>query len=573
MKFKNQTMKTHPKILFIFVLTLLFLQPAISQVNSSDSWNNNSKKDLKLEKGRTDSLKATTVGYPVIGFFKDTLFLVYNKLGSFSAKERADAISVRIHKLAGIINFNDTTLKILEAETNTDIVHVETVIMSITENDAKYTDLTKTELAEKYKQIISKKLIEYKSEISFSTLLKEIISALLVLLIGGLAIFYNRKLFRWTVTKIEEQEGKWINGLTIKTYTLFDAKSQVKALLFANVVLKWFVFILLVYIALPILFGIFPWTQNLADTLFNYVADPIKTIVKSLWNYIPNLITIVVILFVFRYILKGLAFLKAEIETEKLVINGFYPDWANPTYQIIKVLIYAFMLIIIFPYLPGSDSPVFRGVSVFLGVLFTFGSSGSLSNIIAGLILTYMRAFKIGDRVKIGEITGDIIEKSMLVTRIRTIKNEIISVPNSNIMSSHTINYSSDSVDNGLILHTTVTIGYDVPWKNIHQALIDAAMRTEHLLHDPKPFILQTSLDDFFVSYQINAYTREPNKQALIYSQLHQNIQDCCNEAGIEIMSPHYRAARDGNMTTIPTNYLDKDYEAPAFKVKNNGDK
>jgi small-conductance mechanosensitive channel len=198
---------------------------------------------------------------------------------------------------------------------------------------------------------------------------------------------------------------------------------------------------------------------------------------------------------------------------------------------------------------------------------------GSLSNIMAGLVLTYMRVFKINDRVKIGEVVGDVIEKSLLVTRIRTIKNEIISIPNSTVMSSHTINYSSDTVQKGLILHTTVTIGYDVPWKDVYQALITAADRTDLLLKDPRPFVLQTSLDDFYVGYQINAYTKEPNKQATIYSDLHQNIQDTFNEAGIEIMSPHYRAARDGSMTTIPANYLDKDYQAPPFNVNIKGDK
>jgi small-conductance mechanosensitive channel len=248
-------------------------------------------------------------------------------------------------------------------------------------------------------------------------------------------------------------------------------------------------------------------------------------------------------------------------------LSGFYPDWANPTYQIIRVIVFAFMVVVIFPYLPGSDSAVFQGVSVFLGFLFTFGSAGSLSNIIAGLILTYMRLFKIGDRVKIGDVVGDVIEKSLLVTRIRTVKNEIISIPNSTVMSSHTINYSSDAPEKGLIIHSTITIGYDVPWMDMHQALIDAASKTELVLQEPKPFVLQTSLDDFYVSYEINAYIKEPNKQAIIYSMLHQNIQDICNERGIEIMSPHYRAARDGNTSTIPSTYLGKEYKAPFFNV------
>jgi len=212
----------------------------------------------------------------------------------------------------------------------------------------------------------------------------------------------------------------------------------------------------------------------------------------------------------------------------------------------------AFMLIVIFPYMPGSDSPVFKGVSVFLGVLFTFGSAGALGNIVAGLVLTYMRAFKMGDRVKIGEVTGDVIGKSLLVTRIRTIQNEIISIPNSTVMGTHTINYSSDAPVNGLIVHTTVTIGYDVPWRQVHDLLINAALATPMIEKEPAPYVLQTSLDDNYVSYRLNAFTKEPNRQAVIYSHLHANIQDIFNEAGVEIMSPHYSSLRDGNATTIP---------------------
>lgn len=225
------------------------------------------------------------------------------------------------------------------------------------------------------------------------------------------------------------------------------------------------------------------------------------------------------------------------------------------------------MLIVIFPLLPGSDSEVFRGVSVFLGILFTFSSSGSLSNIFAGLVLTYMRAFKIGDRVKIGDSVGDIVEKTLLVTRVRTIKNEDITIPNSTVLNSHTINYSTAAGEVGLIVHTTVTIGYDVPWKHVHELLVNAASDTVYIINNPKPFVLQTSLNDFYVSYQVNAYTKEPSKQAEIYSSLHQNIQDKFNEAGVEIMSPHYKALRDGNQATIPADYLPPEYITPPFRV------
>ncbi|MDP2686793.1 MAG: mechanosensitive ion channel [Aequorivita sp.] len=525
-------------------------------------------KRIESKKAQIDSLKKTTKGFPVIGFFNDTLFVIYSKLGSFSPKERASFISRKIDNLGDNYDFNSNSLKVVDSENISDIVFGENIIMSVTETDALWNDTSIEKLAENYRIKINNTVIKYKEETSYSTLAKKIGLALLVILVIVFLLIYISKFFRWSALKILKQEDKRIKGIKLKDYTLYDAKRQVNALLILNKILKWFVILLAAYITLPILFGIFPWTEHFADTLFGYILNPIKYMLVSFWNYLPNLITIIVIIIVFRYILKGIHFLKDEIAKENLKIDGFYPDWAAPTYQIIRILVVAFMFVILFPYLPGSDSPVFQGVSVFLGFLFTFGSAGSLSNIIAGLVLTYMRLFTIGDRVKIGEVTGDVIERSSLVTRVRTNKNEIISIPNSTVMNSHTINYSSDAPAKGLIIHTTVTIGYDVPWKDMYATLIDAALRTELVLKEPQPFVLQTSLEDFYVAYQINAYVREANKQAKIYSDLHQNIQDVCNERGIEILSPHYRAARDGNATTIPSDYLPKDYEAPSFNVK-----
>ncbi|MCW2121178.1 mechanosensitive ion channel family protein [Flavobacterium sp. 7A] len=525
------------------------------------------KERLEFKKRQIDSLRTTAKSYPVMGFFNDTLFAIYNRLGSFSVKDRAEAVSNRIQKLADIYQFKKEDIQISASESTVDLMVGESILTSISENDAIWNNTTKEELAKKYKSTIENAVIKYQEETSTETLSKEIGLALLVLLVVGIIIFFIRKGFRKLNQKISEQEGKLLKGITIKNYTLFDTSRQVNVFTSISNFLKWILTILTIYLSLPILFGIFPWTKHFTDTLIEYIKSPALKIVHGVWDYLPNLVTIMVIVIFFRYVLRLIHFLKTEVENEKLQLSGFYPDWANPTYQIIKVVLYAFMGIVIFPYLPGSDSPIFQGVSVFLGVLFTFGSSGSLSNVVAGLVLTYMRLFTIGDRVKIGDVFGDVIEKSMLVTRVRTTKNEIISIPNSTVMNSHTINYSSDAPVNGLILHTTVTIGYDVPWKKVHQALIDAANRTELLQKKPVPFVLQTSLDDFYVSYQINGYTKEVNKQALIYSDLHANIQDCCNENGIEILSPHYRAARDGSQSTIPEDYLDKNYKAPKFNI------
>jgi small-conductance mechanosensitive channel len=527
-----------------------------------DVLNNKEAFRIQQKKAQIDLLRKNAIGAPVIPFFNDTLFLVYSSFGSFSAQDRADATTKRIRDLADNYAFSPDSLAVIDAETSVGIVYKDKIIASISENDALWNNTTKDSLAQKCLIIVKKAIKDYREKTSFKTIAKEVGLAALCIFVIAILIYFIAKFFKWTSNQIQHQEGKKFKGFKIKNYTLFDSQKQLNLLQSANTIVKWAVILISIYIALPILFGIFPSTVDLADQLFGYILNPIKSIAGKLWDYLPNLFTIIVIVIIFKYVLKLLKFLKAEIETGNLTLPGFYQDWANPTFQIVRVLVYAFMLVVIFPYLPGSDSPVFKGVSVFLGFLFTFGSAGSLSNVISGLVLTYMRLFKIGDRVKIGDVVGDVIEKSMLVTRIRTTKNELISIPNSTVMSSHTINYSSDAPLKGLILHTTVTIGYDVPWKDMHQALIDAALRTEFVLQDPLPFVLQTGLEDFYVAYQINAYVRESNKQATIYSLLHQNIQDVCNERGIEIMSPHYRAERDGNKTTIPENYLKPDEPA-----------
>jgi len=386
-------------------------------------------------------------------------------------------------------------------------------------------------------------------------------------------IYTINRMFKWLLKKGQALKGRSIKGIKINNYEILNDDQEFRVLINLVNLIKWVTIVVVIYLALPVMFGLFPFTQDISNQLLSYFLSPLKKIGLAVWDYIPNFITILVLVTIFRYILKFFAYLKTEIEKGILKIPGFYADWANPTYQIVKVLILAFMVIVVFPYMPGSDSPIFKGVSVFMGVLFTFGSAGALGNIVAGLVLTYMRAFKIGDRVQIGDVTGDIFEKTILVTRLRTIQNEIVSIPNSTVMSSHTKNFSSEASEKGLIVHTTVTIGYDAPWRQVHQLLIDAALDTPMIEQEPAPYVLQTSLDDYYVSYRINAYTKEANKQALIYSALHANIQDHFNKAGVEIMSPHYKALRDGNATTIPTDYLTKDYVQPAFQMEERGNK
>jgi len=524
------------------------------------------------QKQQVDSLRKVVKGYPVAPF-RDTLFFIYTRQGSFGAKERAEAVSERIGKLSGDYLFKKDSLKLSLSEQTVDLVYKDDLLISFSERDALWQNTTQRLLAEKTRSIIADAIMKHREETSWLTLAKETGLALLVILVLVAIIYGINRLFKWIRTKTQHQTSWFNKGIRVNNYELLNPEMELKAINFIAGIIRWLLLLLIIYLALLLLFGIFPFTKDVSTILLTYIATPLKSIGLSVWNYIPNLITILVLVVVFRYVLRFFNYIKTEIQTGKLKIPGFYADWANPTYQIIRVLILAFMLIVIFPYLPGSDSQVFKGVSVFVGVLFTFGSAGALGNIVSGLVLTYMRAFKLGDRVKIGEVTGDIIGKTLLVTRIRTIQNEIISIPNSTVMSNHTVNYSSDAAVNGLIVHTSVTIGYDSPWRKVHELLIAAALDTPMIESEPKPYVYQTSLDDYYVSYRINAFTKEPNKQAAIYSHLHENIQDQFNKAGVEIMSPHYKSLRDGNTTTIPPEYLPKDYVAPPFTTRQQKEK
>lgn len=525
------------------------------------------KQSIADKKQRIDSLRSKATGYPVFGVLKDTLFLIYTKIGALSPKERASNVSGKIRKLYNDDFLKTDSLMVVKSEFTYDIVYRENIIMSVSETDALWYNKTMFELANEFNLIIRNSIVKAREENSIQKLLLRIGLVILVLVIAWFIIKLIGKANVWLFNYIELKKDHLIRDLSYKDYTFLTAEQEMRTIVLLMKVVRWFTYALLAYITLPVIFSIFPFSRNWADTLFHLIWSPFKGVLIAVWNYMPNLFSILVIYYVMKYFIRFVRYIFSEIESEKLKISGFHADWAMPTFSIVKFLLYAFMFVLIFPYLPGSDSNIFKGVSVFIGVLFSLGSSTAIANMVAGLVITYMRPFKIGDRIKIGEISGDVMEKTLLVTRLKTVKNEVITIPNSSILSGNTVNYSSEALTTGLILHTTVTIGYDIPWKLMHQTLLNAAERTEMLQKEPQPFVLQTSLDDFYVSYQLNVYTKEASKQAAIYSLLHQNIQDCCNEAGIEILSPHYRAARDGNATTIPANYLDKDYKAPNFNI------
>lgn len=530
-----------------------------------------SKDSLLIAKRRlkVDSLRNINKGVPVAPF-ADTLFTVFNAIGSYSAKERAAGTAERIQQLEANFEFKTDSLIIQQTEDNWLLLWRDQVILSVNEQDALWANKEASELIETYRSSITQAINQYRDEHSLSRLLTSTGIAVAVVLGVVLIIVGLRKSFNLLKLRMIKSKKKRFNGIVVRGYQLVSPAQEIKFIWLVTGLIRWLLILTIIYLALPILFNLFPSTKGYAPILIGYFLSPLKKVALAMIDYFPDFVTIVVVYFIFHYALKMIKYFAQELENRSLVITGFYPDWAMPTYHILRVLLLAFFFVVIFPYLPGSQSPIFQGISVFIGVLFTFSSAGALGNIVAGLMLTYMRSFVIGDRVRFGDITGDIVEKSLLVTRIRTPNNEVVSIPNSQIMGSHTINYSAESDLDGLIINTKIAMAYDVPWQTFHELAKAAVARTALLESQPEPFIFQSSLDDFYVTYQVNAYTKHPHRQAFIYSELHKHLMDVFHEAGIEMVSPKYHAVRDGSVRDMPEKY--RSAPTSPFTVRVNGE-
>ena len=507
------------------------------------------------QRQRIDSLRQFTKGIPVVAD-GDTLFYLCTKRGGYTPQQRAQMTGSAIEELGRRFNLRPDSVSVDHSDIVSDLMYGNKVLLSLTDQDALWEGVSRDSLANERRQNVVDKLHEMKAEHGIWRMAKRILYFVLVI-VGQYFLFrLTNWLFRKLKVRILRLKDTKIKPVSIQGYELLDAQKQANLLVFLASVGRYILMGLQLLFTVPLIFIIFPQTEGLAYRLLGYIWNPIRGIFVGIIDYIPKLFTIIVIWYAVKYLVRFVLYLAREVEGGRLKINGFYPDWAMPTFHIIRFLLYAFMIAMIYPYLPGSNSGVFQGISVFVGLIVSLGSSTVIGNIIAGLVITYMRPFKIGDRIQLNDTTGNIIEKTPLVTRIRTPKNEVVTVPNSFVMSSHTVNYSTSAREYGLIIHSEVSIGYDIPWRKVNELLIDAALNTPGVVDDPRPFVLETSLSDWYPVYQVNAYIKEADKMPQIYSNLHQNIQDKFNEAGIEIMSPHYMAMRDGNETTIPKDDL-----------------
>jgi small-conductance mechanosensitive channel len=496
-----------------------------------------------------------------------TLFTINTPIGSATAAARAAGASAHIYQVMRDDNHKPEDIHTVEYPGVTRIVSNDVVLVNVTDADAVAHSTSRFLLAEIQLRIIREAIPKVRNEYTPRSITRDTIYALLTTLGLVALLLVLSRIFPTLYSLLERWRGTRIHDIKVQKLELLSEDRLVGLLHSLLRLIRFVLTALLLYFYIPLVFSFFPWTRAYGRILFGYIFSPIRTGWAAFIHYLPQLLVVLVIAF-FAWLARRLArFVFRELGRGTLSLTGFYPEWAMPTLKIVQVLIIIFAIVVAFPYLPGSESPAFKGVSIFLGVLLSLGSSSAVSNVVAGIVLTYTRAFTIGDLVQIADTTGQVTEKTLLATQIRTIKNVFVAVPNSLVLSSHVVNFSRSPYNQPLILHVTIGIGYEIPWRQVHTLLITAASNASGILSDPAPFVLQIGLEDFCASYQINAYTREPSRMSAIYSELHQNIQDEFNKAGIEIMTPHYSALRDGNAAAIPTTFLPPDYEPSPFRV------
>ena len=492
-----------------------------------------------------------------------TLFRVRG-VSAFPADERARGIADRIRAAAADPGVATSTLRIVPGEHSSDIVIGDRPIVSVLDADAEVEGIHRQDLARVYVLRIRTAVEAYRRDRSPRNLLVGAAASLAATAALAGAVWLILWLWRRLTAALERRYTRRLHALEVQSVQVIQAE-RVRAV--AHRVFRTartLLLLFLAYLYLSFVLTRFPWTRPTATHLLGYVLSPFATMARALVDFLPNLIFLVILVGVTRYALKVLSLVAAGVERGTIGLRGFEREWAVPTYRIVRVAVIAFAAVVAYPYIPGSESAAFKGISLFVGLVFSLGASSAVANMLAGYSLIYRRAFKVGDRVKINDVVGDVASMRLQVTHLRTIKNEDVIVPNSVILTSQVMNYSSHAATDGLVLHTTVGIGYDVPWRQVEAMLLLAASRTPGLSSTPPPFVLHTSLGDFAVNYELNAYCSDAHAMAALYTALHRNIQDVFNEYGVQIMTPAYEADPE-SPKTVPRDHW---YQAPARRLE-----
>jgi small-conductance mechanosensitive channel len=496
-----------------------------------------------------------------VSFHGHPLFALSAGLRNVTARQRAQVVSERLEHLVRNAEFVPESLSVVDTEISADVQAGDFLALAVTDLDTIGTGLGRHELAEQRAGILRAALIGYRQERSARRLGWAAVKTTLATLALIVALMLLARLRRRGSAVL----GGWIEArreqIRTRTHSILEPDRLLVALASLLNVLGGLLSLVLMYVYTSFVLACWPWTQAAGAQLGALILRPLSQLGSGFVSNLPGFVFIAVVAVVTRYVLKLVGFLFAEVAAGRIGLHGFYPEWALPTQRIVRVVILSLAVVVVYPFVPGSDSLAFKGISLFLGVLVSLGSTSVVGNLMAGIMVVYMRSYSVGDIIKVGEDFGRVIETDLLATRLRTPKNVEITIPNSTMISSNIINFSRQAAQDGLILHTEVTIGYNAPWRQVHAMLLRAAARTPGLLQEPAPFVLQRELGNFAVAYEINGYTHEPQRMNRIYSALHKNILDEFNEYGVEILTPSYEGDRDEPAVVAKEHW----YDAPAI--------
>jgi small-conductance mechanosensitive channel len=483
-------------------------------------------------------------------------------VSSFPAAVRARAITDRIVAAAADAAVAIDSLRVIDAEGGLRIAAGDRPIMMVVDADASLEQVGRAELVYAHLNRVRQAIVEYRAARSSRALQVAAVNTLvatIVLAAGtGLLLWSWRRLDALLTRRLQAR----IQSVGIQSFEVMRADRIWAALKSGLVGIRTVIFLAGALIYFGYVLAQWPWTRGLSRNVVGFALGPLEVIGSGLVANIPRLVFLVVLFFVIRLVLRLVRLFFEAVGRGTVRLERFDPDWAQPTYKILRVAIVGFGLVVAYPYIPGSESAAFKGVSLFIGIVFSLGSSSAISNIIAGYMMTYRRAFKVGDRVKIGDAVGDVIDLRLQVTHLRSYKNEEIVIPNSQILAHEVLNYSSLAREHGLILHTEVGIGYETPWRQVEAMLLAAAERTPGVSREPGPFVLVKRLGDFAVTYELNVYINEVKAMNPTYTTLHRNILDVFNEYGVQIMTPAYEGDPAQPKVVPPKDW----YAAPASR-------
>jgi small-conductance mechanosensitive channel len=482
---------------------------------------------------------------------------------SYPSAQRAQAVRERILELARERRVPVDAIAIKPRDNRIDIVAGDRHIVAVVEHDAEFEGAPASSVAELRVGQIRQAIERYRFERQPDQLARSALIAFLATAGAALVLFLLLRAFRRALDWLERRYHSRVQSVTIHSFEIVRAESIWRALTGFLSGLRLLLGAALLYFYLAFTLRLFPQTRGFADELIDLIVDPLTAMGAAAVQYVPKLVFLLVLVFVVRYLLKLANLFARAVAAGRVPLRSFDPDWALPTYNIARVLIVLLAIVIAYPYLPGSGSAAFQGLSIFAGLMLSLGASSAMASLIAGYTVTYRRAFRVGDRITVGEFTGEVTEVRLLVTHLRTAKNEEIVVPNSVVLQSHIVNYSKLAKSQGLILHTTVGIGYQIPWRQVEAMLLLAAERTEGVLQNPRPFVLEKSLGDFAVTYELNVYVDGVQHLLQRYAALHRNILDVFNEHGVQIMTPAYEGDPE-QPKVVPKELW---YSAPAIEA------